>query len=940
MTIRSAWRCTLKAWLALAACALALAAYAADADPTQAAAEAALRGGRYAEAEPLFQQALALREAALGGEHADVAQSLAGLAAVYQMTGRFPEAEANNRRALAIRERQLGPDHADTATSWRNLGETLRLAGRNAEAEVALRRSLEIREKRFGAQSAEVADSLRKLGDIYRLSGRLAEAETTLLRSIAILEHAGPDPRALAYASQDLSLVYLMTGRYAAAKPALQRTRSLLQPLEGTDHAMAHCLTFLAWVDLLTGRHADAAAGLRRSIALLEKVVGPDHPDVAVNLASLGRAELALGHRRDAAELQRRAASIYERRFGPTDSRLAVAQVDLGTVLRATGQAAEAGPLQDRALATLEKSLGAEHPAMAYHLAERAETFLALGRGDDAGRLLQRALGIALQHPLPDTLWRVQWSLAGAMATRSPELAIFWGKQAVNTLQSIRSDLSELAADMQSSFLVDKRDVYAVTAQRLVARGRLAEAEQVLALLKEQEAFDLLRRSVAARPLAELRGAEVDAARLQERLSEEGLARTRELGTLSATPAAQRSPEHVARLQRLRAESADWWRRHEAWLQSLPDRFRASGQDIAPADSATQLQQLVRGDPGAVGLHYVLGDDRLTVIVSTPQGSVGRTWPLDRRVLAAQIDALRGAVQNLQADPRAPAQALYRSLLAPLEAELQAAQARTLVLSLTDSLRYLPFAALHDGRGWLVERFAIGQVVLGAPLSGPEGSARPWRVAGLGTTRAIDPFVALPGVRQELQAIVRREDAAEGTGLLPGTIALDEEFGRSRLADALRGDYPVVHVGSHFVFQPGDESASFLLLGDGQRFTLGEFAALDYRGVQMLTLSACDTASGGGHDQRGVEVEGLATIVVQRGAQSVLATLWPVADPSTLLLMRSFYAQRVGASPTGRAAALRQAQLRLLGQGESGPRAQRFAHPFYWAPFVLMGAWL
>lgn len=138
---------------------------------------------------------------------------------------------------------------------------------------------------------------------------------------------------------------------------------------------------------------------------------------------------------------------------------------------------------------------------------------------------------------------------------------------------------------------------------------------------------------------------------------------------------------------------------------------------------------------------------------------------------------------------------------------------------------------------------------------------------------------------------------------------------------------------------------------------------MNFRRVELLTLSACDTATGGGVNENGAEVEGLAAVVLKKEAKSVLATLWKVADSSTAGLMQRFYAPRAGASPPSRAQALRQAQLALLqGQGAQAPDTERaaqrstaggqvpkalpvdptkpWAHPYYWAPFVLSGSWL
>jgi CHAT domain-containing protein len=119
-------------------------------------------------------------------------------------------------------------------------------------------------------------------------------------------------------------------------------------------------------------------------------------------------------------------------------------------------------------------------------------------------------------------------------------------------------------------------------------------------------------------------------------------------------------------------------------------------------------------------------------------------------------------------------------------------------------------------------------------------------------------------------------------------------------------------------------------------------------------LSACETAVGGGKDANGMEIEGLGALVQKQGAKAVIATLWPVADESTGLLMQQFYRLRESGRLT-KAEALRQAQLEFI-QGKHQPgaaTAQRgldtpnapkpassYTHPYYWAPFILMGNWL
>jgi tetratricopeptide (TPR) repeat protein len=109
-----------------------------------------LAQGRYAEAEPLYNRSLAIKEKAFGNDHLNLVITLGNLAALYKSQGRYADAEPLYKRALAIREKALGPDHPDVATSLNNLGLLYDNQGRYAEAEPLYNRSLAIKEKAFG----------------------------------------------------------------------------------------------------------------------------------------------------------------------------------------------------------------------------------------------------------------------------------------------------------------------------------------------------------------------------------------------------------------------------------------------------------------------------------------------------------------------------------------------------------------------------------------------------------------------------------------------------------------------------------------------------------------------------------------------------------------------------------------------------------------------
>lgn len=231
-------------------------------------------------------------------------------------------------------------------------------------------------------------------------------------------------------------------------------------------------------------------------------------------------------------------------------------------------------------------------------------------------------------------------------------------------------------------------------------------------------------------------------------------------------------------------------------------------------------------------------------------------------------------------------------------------------------------------------------------------------------------FPALPAVPDELRSVIRDEDAPSKTrkfgliGVLPGKTMLDEAFTVDQLKGA-RMRYQLVHIASHFQFKPGDETKSYLLLGDGSTLTLAQLrtSGMLFSGVDLLTL-ACNTAMGD-KSGNGKEIEGFGVMAQQQGAKAVLASLWPVADESTKELMKVFYRVREARPGTSKAEALRLAQLALLhsrngslpterglqivkashetpqsrSASAKGANKAPYAHPYFWAPFILIGNW-
>jgi CHAT domain-containing protein/Tfp pilus assembly protein PilF len=352
--------------------------------------------GRYEQAIPLAQRALAIREKALGPEHPDTAESLDDLAGLYRATAAYSKAEPLYQRALAIREKVLGPEHNDTAESLNNLGLLYRDTGAYAKAEPLFKRALAINEKTPGHKQSDTAIILSNLGSLYILTGDYAKAEPLYQRALAIREKVlGPEHNDTASSLDDLGLLYSETGAYAKAEPLFERALAISEKTLGPEHPYtAIILSNLSSLYVDTGAYAKAEPLYQRALAIREKVLGPEHPDTAKSLDDLGVLYLNTGRYGRAQPLLERALVIHEKKLGPEHPHTAIALNNLAELYRTMGTYSKAEPLYERALAIKEKTLGPDDPGTARSLNNLAELYRDTGAYDKAESLFGRSLEI------------------------------------------------------------------------------------------------------------------------------------------------------------------------------------------------------------------------------------------------------------------------------------------------------------------------------------------------------------------------------------------------------------------------------------------------------------------------------------------------------------------------------------------------------------------
>ena len=335
--------------------------------------------GKYAEAVPIAQRAIALAEHQSGPDHPTVAQSLEKLAVLYYRQVRYADAESLHRRSLAIRERALGPDHPHVGTTLNNLAVLLHSQGRYEDAELLFKRALGIRERLEGREHQDAGTTLNNLGVLYSVVGRSAEAELSYQRSLAIREKVlGPEDAAVGESLNNLAMLYESQGRYTDAERLLVRAFAIRQKVMGPVHQRtsfgpAHqdfVVTSNNVGALLytQGRYAEAEQIFKAITVLLEAMLGPHHVSVGTAINNTAEVYRAQSRYADAEPLLMRALAIWEKALGVEHALVAVALDNLASLYQGQGHYADAEQLYKRSFAIRETSLDADHPEVSRSL--------------------------------------------------------------------------------------------------------------------------------------------------------------------------------------------------------------------------------------------------------------------------------------------------------------------------------------------------------------------------------------------------------------------------------------------------------------------------------------------------------------------------------------------------------------------------------------------
>jgi len=867
------------------------------------------RNNQYQQALQTYQQVLAIyREI---GDSTGEAVALHFIGAVYNQLDDYSEALKFYRQSLAIY--RAIPYNQGEARILNSIGGVYQQQGQYNQALEYYQQSLTLR--RNIKDRVGEGETLTNLGALYYNQGQYAQSLELYQQALAIFEELN-NQQGVGAILNNLGLVHYQLGEYKQALAFYQQSLVIRQAISDRSGVGATLHNIGLTYDRL--EDADQALLFYQQALVVRTRIG-DQAGEAKTLNNLGLVYNQLGK-------QSLAKSSLEQA-------LAISQ--------AIGDRSGIGSTLD-SLGTVYQSLGEYAQALKFYhqgLAIKQEV------GDRTGERL------------------ILSNIAGVLEQQhQPELAIIFYKQSVNVTEAIRQDLQVLSQERQQSYTETIADTYRHLADLLLKQDRVLEAQQVLDLLKVQELEDYLRnvrgneqtaQGIASLPPEEQIIAKYSAIQIQ------AVQIGTEISQLAKIPESERTSSQQQHLLELRQREQEIVTEFNDFLDSpeiitlveqLSQTARRQNLDLA------DLNSLRDNLPANTALFYpLILDDRLELILTTPNAPpTHHPVPIQREELNRLIVQLRRALTNSEADAKVSAQQLYELLIQPLATVLKEAQVETLIYAPDGQLRYLPLAALHDGQQWLIERYRINNITAKSLTDFATPPPTQLRILAAAFTQGHHAvqvgnqqfeFTGLPFAGEEVETLA---------ATVPGTIKLlDGEFSPGATVPRMN-DYSVVHLATHAAFVPGQPEDSFILFGDGSFVTLRDIRNWSLNNVDLVVLSGCETGLGGKLGN-GEEILGLGYQIQRAGAKGAIASLWLVNDQGTQVLMNTFYRLLQQGNIT-KAEALRQAQVAMIaksqtavgeqrgtihlersGEESSSAVKQNLSHPYYWAPFILIG---
>jgi CHAT domain-containing protein len=549
----------------------------------------------------------------------------------------------------------------------------------------------------------------------------------------------------------------------------------------------------------------------------------------------------------------------------------------------------------------------------------------------------QKVLALGESRQIPGDIRRATSRIGDILRrTGKPAEAVPYYQRAIEQIESTRSLLE--SEEYRQSFFEGELRPYASMMRALLSAG------------KQEEAFNYSERA-RSRGFLDVLGSKVQLSRVKSGLLEEERALQERIAAIKA----RLSGEEEAETNRsgLRKQLAEAEGAYSAFLSKVrkQDKEQASFMTVEPL-TLTQVQELL--DPGTTLIEYFNTESEIFAWVVEKEKFQFHRVELPKEKLSGLVKTLRDSIFALgERDKFNETSAiLHKHLIEPL---LPHITGKELIIVPHDVLHYLPFHALVGSDGhYLIEKYPIYYLSSASLLQFVKEKKKTGgeKVLAFGNPDLGDPEENLEYAELE---------AEEVKAVYPEASVFVKKDASEEKSKSLSPTYDIVHFATHAQLNEDDPLSSAVLLAKGGkedgRLEVREIFGMDLK-ANLVVLSGCDTALG--KLSTGDELVGLTRAFIYAGTPSVVASLWSVDDSSTAHLMASFYRNLKTMS---KVEALRQAQLELIsGEGHSDLLARRgvggigklgeaassalpapsslsisTSHPYFWAPFILVG---
>ena len=822
------------------------------------------------------------------------------------------------------------------------------------------------------ASRAPLPEPLNELGDAYLSLGQYKRAIKFYLSALNSRKH----PIEKAGALNNLGITYAYLGQYQKAINYYQSSQTILinyknsQNKEDNEYYFyfrrvisipsleAKIINNLANTYYFLGQYQKAIKLHKQSLSIARQIQNLEIE--ASSLNNLGDAYVALKQYPKALDFYQSSLTIFQKM---KDSlREANSLNNLGNVHFLIGEYQKSIYLYEQALNIDRKIHNRQGEADA--LNNLGNAYFAQGKYNKSLEVYQKSFVTFKDIGSPRGKSTALSNIGSLLEKLNHlELAIVFYKQSVSVQENIRQNIRTLPREQQELYTQTVADTYRRLADLLLQEDRVLEAQQILDLLKVQELDDYLHNVRGTGQQLIILRPEEEILKKYNALQTSAIQLGQELTKLRNIPNSNRVPVQQQRIAQLVTLEEELNQQFNQFIRS-PDVVElvnqlsreVQRQNIDLADLNALRDDLRRLN--AVMFYPLILEDRLELVITTANAApLRRTVKVKRTELNRVIAEFRSALESRDENVTIPAQKLYSWLIKPIEADLKQAEAQTIIYAPDGQLRYIPLAALHNGKQWLVQDYRINNITSKSLTKFNSQPPSPLQVlAGAFADISLSYPVRVGKRNMKLRGLpFAGQEVAKLANTIPNTTTLvDKAFSLAKIKPKMN-EVSILHLATHAMFVPGTPEDSFILFGNGDRPTLRDISNWTLNNVDLVVLSACETGIGGKLGN-GEEILGLGYQFQNQGAQAAIASLWAVDDGGTQALMNKFYDKLKQGNIT-KAEALRQAQMALITTNDKTYASERgssieiepfdndvppnvvkrLSHPYYWAPFILIG---